>query len=67
MTVPIPQQALATAEGLRPQIVDLLVRGKAIKAIKLVRRHTGLSLQQAKDVVDVISAQERIDPRSRRR
>ncbi len=67
MSDPIPQQALATAEGLRPQIVDLLVRGKAIKAIKLVRQHTGLSLEQAKDVVQAISAQERIDPRARRR
>jgi ribosomal protein L7/L12 len=54
-------------DTLRPRIVDLLVRGRSVEAIRLVRQATGLGLQQAKDVVDAIAAEERVDPRGRRR
>jgi ribosomal protein L7/L12 len=38
------------------QINELLLQGKKIEAIKLVREQTGLGLQEAKDVVEAIEA-----------
>ena len=64
---PIPAEALAAVDGLRPRIVELLRRGRAIEAVKLVRQATGLSLQSSKDLVDAIAAEERVDPRRRSR
>jgi ribosomal protein L7/L12 len=65
--LPIPPDASATVQQLRPQIVDLLRRGRAIHAIKMVRQATGVGLQEAKDLVDAIAFEEGIDPRSRPR
>jgi ribosomal protein L7/L12 len=38
------------------QITELLLQGKKIEAIKLVREQTGLGLKEAKDVIDAIEA-----------
>jgi len=38
------------------QITELLLQGKKIEAIKLVREQTGLGLKEAKDVVEAIEA-----------
>ena len=43
--------------GIDPdQITELLLQGKKIEAIKLVREQTGLGLKEAKDVVEAIEA-----------
>lgn len=50
----------------RPEVVRLLWAGKKIEAVKVVRQRTGLGLKEAKEVVEVIEREERIDPRRRR-
>ncbi|HMJ77279.1 MAG TPA: hypothetical protein VK507_14975 [Iamia sp.] len=51
---------------MRPEVVRLLGARQLIEAVKVVRVATGLDLQRAKDVIDVIAAQEGIDPRAGR-
>jgi ribosomal protein L7/L12 len=38
--------------GVRPEIQQLVMQGKKIQAIKLLREQSGLGLREAKDIVD---------------
>ena len=40
------------ADPLPGQVLDALLRGNSIEAIKLLRACTGLGLKEAKDVID---------------
>ncbi len=40
--------------GVSPEILDLLRRGKTLKAISLFRRETGLGLKEAKEFIESI-------------
>jgi ribosomal protein L7/L12 len=42
----------APAGPLPPSVVEALTRGNKIEAIKLLRRHTGLGLKEAKEAVE---------------
>lgn len=53
----------AQVEAVRPEVVRFLESRQLISAVKVVRGAAGLSLDQAKQVVEVIAAQEGIDPR----
>lgn len=51
----------------RPEVVRLLLAGRKIDAVRVVRQRTGLGLKEAKEAVEAIEDEERIDPRRRRR
>jgi ribosomal protein L7/L12 len=53
-TEPVAQQTAAELDDLAARARDLKQRGDTIRAIKLVRAATGLSLREAKDFVDKI-------------
>jgi hypothetical protein len=57
---PEPQRQDIAGSGLAPEdmaeIGDLLVRGRKIMAIKLVRERTGMNLRDAKAFVDYCAA-----------
>ncbi len=44
------------APDVPPAIIDFLMRGDLIEAIKLYRLHTGAGLAQAKEAVEAIQA-----------
>lgn len=52
----LPTAGSPVGQVLEPELMtnarDLKRQGRAIEAIKLVRRHTGLGLREAKDIVD---------------
>jgi ribosomal protein L7/L12 len=43
-------------QGVSPDIIDLVKRGRKIQAIKLYRQETGAGLKQAKDFIDSLEA-----------
>ncbi|MEV4419162.1 hypothetical protein AB0L40_04205 [Patulibacter sp. NPDC049589] len=49
------------AEPLRTEVVELLRGGKAIEAMKITNRRTGIGLAATKRAVDAVAATEGLD------